>query len=71
MTPLVLASPRAELATLTARDVADLSGVHIDTVRKWTRSGRLTVVRTPGGRPRYLRSEVEAMVRGETTGATS
>jgi excisionase family DNA binding protein len=56
-----VASPRAELARLTARETADLFGVHLRTLEKWVAAGKLTVIRTPGGHRRFLPSEVEAL----------
>lgn len=35
------------------RKVADILGVHIDTVRGWERAGKISSVRTPGNHRRY------------------
>lgn len=40
---------------------AALLGVSVDTVRRWTASGRLTAARTAGNQRRYLLSDVLAM----------
>ncbi|OZC04164.1 MerR family transcriptional regulator [Rubricoccus marinus] len=46
---------------LTVRQAADLLGVHIDTIRRWTDEGRLPETRTPGGHRRIPRDAAEAM----------
>lgn len=33
------------------------------TVARWARTGRLRVVRTPGGHRRYFRADIEAILR--------
>lgn len=45
---------------LTPAQVARMFGVDPKTVTRWGKSGHLSVVRTPGGHRRYLRSEVLA-----------
>ena len=49
---------------LSVRAAADLLGVHVDTVRRWTSDGRLPETRTPGGHRRIARSDVEALLTG-------
>jgi len=34
-----------------------------NTLARWSRDGKLTAVRTPGGHRRYLRSEVLSLAR--------
>lgn len=53
---------------LSVRAAADLLGVHVDTVRRWTADGRLPETRTPGGHRRIARSAVETLLSG--TGGT-
>lgn len=43
---------------LTPSEVAGLLGVTAETIRGWAERGKLTVVRTPGGKPRYRHTEV-------------
>ena len=40
---------------------ARLLGVHSDTVRRWTASGQIAAVRTPGGHRRYRLADVDRM----------
>ena len=46
---------------LSVRAAADLLGVHVDTVRRWTDEGRLPETRTPGGHRRIPRAAVERL----------
>lgn len=55
---------------LRVREAADLLGVHVDTVRRWTDEGRLAAVRTPGGHRRISREAVERL-RGDGAGTGS
>lgn len=48
---------------LSIGEAAQLLGVHSDTVRRWTDSGRLRASRTLGGHRRYLKADVMA-IRG-------
>jgi DNA-binding transcriptional MerR regulator len=59
----------APTALLHPREVAAMFAVHERTIRRWEIAGKLTPL--PEGPRRYLRSDVEALLRGETTGATS
>jgi excisionase family DNA binding protein len=44
---------------LRPREVAELFGVRVSTITRWTRLGRLrAAVSTPGGHRRYLRADV-------------
>jgi excisionase family DNA binding protein len=53
---------------LTPGEVAAMFRVDPKTVSRWAASGRITSIRTPGGHRRFRRGEVEALLRGETTG---
>ena len=55
-----MASP--DLLSVSA--AADLLGVHVDTVRRWTDEGKLPEVRTPGGHRRIPREAVERVLDG-------
>ena len=47
-------------------------GVSLNTLRRWSDSGKLTCYRSPGGHRRYRRGDVEALLRAEdTTGAVA
>jgi len=46
---------------LSVRAAADLLGVHVDTIRRWTDEGRLPETRTPGGHRRIPREAVERL----------
>lgn len=48
---------------LTTREVAAALYVAQDTVRGWARTGRISSVRTLGGRLRYRLAEVEALLK--------
>ena len=54
----------AEHPFMTAREVAAAFQMNPETVARWRRAGKLTTV--GGQRPaRFLRAEVEALLRGE------
>ena len=40
-------------------------GVSLNTLRRWSDSGKLTCYRSPGGHRRYRRGDVEALLRAE------
>jgi excisionase family DNA binding protein len=43
-------------------DAAQLLGVHFSTLRRWVDTGKVPCIRTPGGRRRFRRSELEAFL---------
>ena len=47
---------------LTAAQVAARIPVHVETVRRWTREGKLTAVVLPSGRKRYRAADVDALL---------
>lgn len=47
---------------LTPREVATILRVEISTVRSWTRTGRLPLVRLGPRVPRYRQSDIEALM---------
>ena len=49
---------------LTGAEVAVTFRVRRNAVSRWAREGKLTPVLTPGGRPRFLRGEVDGLLRG-------
>ncbi|MEM6327283.1 MAG: helix-turn-helix domain-containing protein [Bacteroidota bacterium] len=58
----------ADSNLLTVRQAADLLGVHVDTIRRWTDEGRLPETRTPGGHRRIPREAAEALREAERKG---
>lgn len=50
---------------LRPREAAALLGVRPATVARWTREGRLTPIRTPGGHRRYARSSVREILNAD------
>jgi excisionase family DNA binding protein len=51
-----------KLEYIKQREVADMLGVHEDTVDNWVTSGKLQQFRSPTGRKLYKLSEVEALI---------
>lgn len=49
---------------LTLKDASEQLGVHPVTLRRWSESGKIEVVRTPGGHRRFPASEVARLKRG-------
>ena len=43
-------------------------GVSLNTLRRWSDSGKLTCYRSPGGHRRYRRADVETLLRAEDGG---
>ena len=54
-------------ALLTARDVADLLSVSVETVLRWTRRGELSAIRLPGGALRYRETAVDYWLEQRAT----
>lgn len=48
------------------KDAADQLGVHPVTLRRWAESGKIQVVRTPGGHRRFAATEIERIKRRES-----
>ena len=51
-------------ALLTPRQVAELFGVCVRTVRRWRGDGKLRYTQTPGGAYRFRRSSVVELIEG-------
>ena len=47
-------------------DAATELGVSLNTLRRWSDAGKLTVYRSPGGHRRYRRADVEALLHAES-----
>ncbi|QBC87350.1 MerR family transcriptional regulator [Mycobacterium avium] len=43
-------------------EAAALLGVHVDTVKRWERDGRISSLRTPLNHRRYRRGDVEKLL---------
>jgi diguanylate cyclase (GGDEF)-like protein/excisionase family DNA binding protein len=46
-------------------EAADALGVSLNTLRRWSDSGRLTCYRSPGGHRRYRRTDIEALLSAQ------
>lgn len=51
-----------QIDLLSAKDAAILLDVSPDTVRRWTRNGKVPHVRLPSGRVRYRRADILALL---------
>lgn len=58
-------APEPSQDLMTPAEVAALFRVDPKTVTRWADSGKLSAMRTLGGHRRYLRSEVEDLLRGK------
>jgi excisionase family DNA binding protein len=54
-------------ALLTTRQVADMLGIHPETVLKWARNGDLPAVKLPSGAVRYRPEQLEAWMQERAT----
>jgi excisionase family DNA binding protein len=52
---------------MTALDVSRLLKVHEETVRRWTRSGKIAAVKLPNNTVRYDPEVVRALVAGQVS----
>jgi excisionase family DNA binding protein len=48
---------------LTKREMEAMLRVSERTIERWVANGRLAVIRTPGGAPRFIRQQVEELMR--------
>jgi len=58
--------PIMDLLLLTAQQVGERYGLHRNTLYAWEQQGLLHPVRTPGGRRRYRRDEIERLLTLES-----
>lgn len=63
--PVIPAEP------MSVGDAAALIGVHVDTLKRWEKSGRISSFRTPSGHRRYARADVEALLTAEPSEASA
>ena len=47
---------------MSAQQIKELFGIHRNTLLKWEKEGLLQPVKTPGGRRRYRRSDIEGLL---------
>jgi excisionase family DNA binding protein len=55
--------PGDPVPLMTPAEAAAALHVDANTLARWSKTGKLTAVRTPGGHRRYLTSEVARMLR--------
>ena len=55
-------------AWLRLSEAADLLGISLNTLRRWSDSGKIACYRSPGGHRRYRRADVEALLRRQSSG---
>lgn len=63
MAPTAITDTRMDEDLMTRRQVAYLFRVTSAAVATWARRGRLPEIRNQAGKPRYRRSDVEALLR--------
>lgn len=51
---------------LTAEEVATAVRQDVNTVQRWARNGLVPAIKLPGGRWRFRREVIEAILNGET-----
>ena len=51
-------------------DTAELLGVSLNTLRRWSDAGKITSYRSPGGHRRFKRSDVESLLADQATPGT-
>ena len=56
---------------LSVSAAAELLGVHVDTVRRWTTDGKLPEVRTPGGHRRIPREAIDRVLAEKDDGSVT
>lgn len=56
----------ADTELMTPREVAALFRVDPKTIARWSKSGKLTSIRTLGGHRRYRRKEIEDLLKDVT-----
>lgn len=58
------ATDRTVSGYLTAAEVADRLEVHVESVRRWAREGKLDAVTLPSGRRKFRAVDVDRIVTG-------
>jgi excisionase family DNA binding protein len=70
MSQVNLSRVAAQERLLTPAEVASLFRVDPKTVTRWAKAGKLTSIRTLGGHRRYKESEVKALLKSISPGAS-
>lgn len=52
---------------LTTSEAAELIGVHAETLKRWAVAGKVAGLKTPGGRWRFRRTDLEAFLLAHAT----
>jgi excisionase family DNA binding protein len=59
--------PSLEPQWLTLGEAARLLGVDVTTLRAWADAGKVRMFRTPGGHRRFIRADLDTLLRGSTS----
>jgi excisionase family DNA binding protein len=57
-------SPSVFERLMTPREVSAALRVHVKTVTRWAKDGKLSSIKTPGGQRRFREAEVRALLNG-------
>jgi excisionase family DNA binding protein len=63
-----MSRPGEQEVLLTPAEVAKIFRVDPKTVTRWAKAGKITAVRTLGGHRRYRQSEIQAIIKNQSTG---
>jgi excisionase family DNA binding protein len=66
-----MSRPGEQEVLLTPAEVAKIFRVDPKTVTRWAKAGKITAVRTLGGHRRYRQSEIQAIIKNQSTGRLS
>lgn len=55
---------------LTTGEAAELLGVHSETLKRWAAAGKVSGLKTPGGRWRFRRPDLEAFIDAHVSTVT-
>jgi excisionase family DNA binding protein len=66
-----MSRPGEQEVLLTPAEVAKIFRVDPKTVTRWAKAGKITAVRTLGGHRRYRQSEIQAIIKNQSTGRMS
>jgi len=50
---------------LSTGQVADIFGVNVRTIARWTQQGKLEAIKTPGGHNRYFEHRIRALIEAQ------
>ena len=66
-----MSRPGEQEVLLTPAEVAKIFRVDPKTVTRWAKAGKITAVRTLGGHRRYRQSDIQAIIKNQSTGSMS